>query len=327
MKLKATLSALFVLLTFCLFAQVQPVGHLTIFSEDGDKFTLFLNGEQINDKPQVNIRVEDLNQPYYNAKITFEDQTKEPITKNRLPVTDPDGVYMDVTYKMKRDKNNASKLKLNFFSVIPVDQGYVAPSNVYVRHWGKPEHQQVVVVQQGNTGGTVTQTTTTTTTTAGTGTNASVGVNVNGVGVGMNVNINDGMGGTNTTVSQTTTSTTTSTRERDVTVVEQTSAGCARNRPMTTDNFNNALSTIKKISFDETRLSTAKQIAKSNCLSSNQVVQICELFSFEETKLDFAKFAYDRCTDPKNYFNVNNIFTFSSNVESLTEYVNRKSNN
>jgi hypothetical protein len=225
---------------------------------------------------------------------------------------------MDVTYKLKRDKNNASKLKLNFFSVIPVDQGYIAPSNVYVRHWGRPE---TVIVQPVATSGTITQTTTTTT--AGTGINAGVGVNINGVGVSVSV-VDAPI--SNTTISQTTTTTTTG-GGGNVVMAETTAAGCPRNRPMATDNFSNALATIRKISFDDTRLSTAKQIAKSNCLSVNQVVQICEIFSFEETKLDFAKFAYERCTDPKNYFNVNNIFTFSTNVESLSTYISTKSTN
>jgi hypothetical protein len=320
MKSRSILAALLILLTTSLIAQVQPTGNLTIFSEDGDKFFLFLNGEQINDKAQVNIRVEDLNQPYYNAKITFEDPAKEPLTKSHLQITDPaDGVYMDVTYKMKRDKNNALKSKLNFFSVIPVEQNYAPPSGMYVRHWGRPETQQVVIVQPANSSGTVTQTTTTTTTSNGT--NAAIGVTIDGVGIGMNVNMNDGMSGANSTVSQTTTTTTSG--NRNVTG-EPIQEGCSRNRPMTTDNFSNALATLKKIGFDETRLSTAKQVAKSNCLSTAQIVQISELFSFEDSKLDFAKFAYDHCTDPKNYFNVNNIFSFSSSTESLTNYVNGK---
>lgn len=324
MKLRPTISALLIFFTTCLCAQVQPVGHLTIFSEDGDKFFLYLNGEQINDEAQVNIRVEDLNQPYYNAKITFEDKAKETITKNFLQITDPDGVYMDVTYKIKRDKNKASKMKLNFFSVIPVVQNYVAPSNVYVRRWGQPAPQQQMTVHPPvQTNGTVTQTITTTTTTAGNGVNAGVGVNVDGVGVGVNVNINDGVP-VNSTISQTTTTTTTTGRGRNVAVAEPVAAGCTRARPMDAGDFSNALETIKKMGFDETRLSTAKQISESNCLSTNQVVQMCKLFSFEETKLDFAKFAYDGCTDPKNYFNVNNIFSFSSSVESLSSYISGK---
>ena len=101
---KITLVGLF-LITFIANAQIGPVGHLTIFSEDGDRFTLILNGEIINDEPQTNLRVEDLNQPYYNAKVKFADQTLADISKNNLMLTDVDGIFSDVTYKIKRDKN------------------------------------------------------------------------------------------------------------------------------------------------------------------------------------------------------------------------------
>ncbi|MFN7675721.1 hypothetical protein, partial [Flavobacterium sp.] len=72
MNRKNTLLVMLMISTLS-FAQFVPIGHLNIFSEDGDRFTLILNGEVINDVPQTNLRVEDLNQPYYNAKIRFED--------------------------------------------------------------------------------------------------------------------------------------------------------------------------------------------------------------------------------------------------------------
>src|SRR5205085_6529452 len=78
-----------------LFAQ-QKVGNLTIFSEDGDKFYLILNGEKQNTAPQTNIRVEELPQPYYNAKIIFADSAVMPISKNNLRIADADGTMMDV---------------------------------------------------------------------------------------------------------------------------------------------------------------------------------------------------------------------------------------
>ena len=90
---------------------------------------------------------------------------------------------------------------------------------------------------------------------------------------------------------------------------------------MSGGNFSNALQTVKNINFDDSRLATAKQIADSNCLSASQVVQICETFGFEDTKLDFAKYAYSACCDPKNYFQVNNVFKFSSNVDALNAHI------
>jgi hypothetical protein len=59
--------------SYSLWSIAQPIigSNLTIFSEDGNKFFLILNGERQNLEAQTNIRVEDLTQAYYNAKIHF----------------------------------------------------------------------------------------------------------------------------------------------------------------------------------------------------------------------------------------------------------------
>lgn len=303
------------------FAQLGqgPVGHLTIFSEDGDRFQLVLNGELQNDTPQTNLRIEDLNQPYYNAKILFADKSLMEISKNNLMITNVDGVFQDVTYKVKRDKNKQGKMKMNFFSMIPVRQGYMAPSNVYVVHYGQPRD----MVNQNS--GNVNQTTTTTTTQVG-GNNVGVGINVSGINMG--VSINDNMGGG--VVSQTTTTTTHSSSGNSENNSynhqnqENNQRGCVGRYAIAAKDFSNALETVKNQSFDETKLKTAKQIATANCLNVNQIVQIANVFGFEESKLDFAKYAYDYCVEPKNYFNLNNIFSFSSSVDELTDYIQNK---
>lgn len=294
-------------------AQPQPVGHLTVFSDEGDKFFLILNGERQNDKAQTNMRVEDLNQPQYSAKIIFEDQTLGEVSKT-LWLTDGSGALMDVTYKVKRDKNGKPKLGALPFSAVPVRQGFVAPSNVYVVHHGSPAPATTTVV----TTPAVTQTTTTTTHTTG----ETVGANVNVGGVNMNVTISDPLLNTNVTTTHTTTTTTTN---NNTVVKEQVvPVGCVGAYPMGSSDFSSALSTVKNQGFDETRLKTAKQIAGGNCLSTNQISEICKVFGFEETKLDFAKFAYDHCTEPKNYFKINNVFGFSSSVDDLTDYISGK---
>lgn len=308
---KITLLAL-LLISFSTLAQLNgPVGHLTIFSEDGDKFTLILNGEVINDVPQTNLRVEDLNQPYYNAKIKFEDKSLMDISKNNLMLTDVDGIFSDVTYKIKRDKNNKTKMKLNYFSSIPVRPDFIPPSNVHVIHYGQP---RPVVVQQ--TVGSVSQTTTTTTTQTG---GASVGVGVNVGGVNMGVTINDTMGGG--AITQTTTTTTTNVGGTNSVGHIEPVRGCNGRTCMTSGNFNAALATVKKQSFEDTRLKTAKQVITANCLNVDQIIQIANTFNFEDNKLEFAKYAYDYCIEPRNYFKLNGIFSFSSNVDELSDYV------
>ena len=198
--------------------------------------------------------------------------------------------------------NNTNKMKLNFFSQTQVQQNYVVPKNVYVMHYGQP---QPVISQ-------------TTTTTTSTGTNASVGMNVGGIN--MNVNINDPMMGT----TQTTTTTTSSGNgysgynDHDDHNHER---GCNKRYAMAGGEFNAAVSTIKKQSFEDSKLKTAKQVVSANCLNTNQVMQIANLFSFEDNKLEFAKYAYDFCIEPRSYYKVNGIFKFSSNADELSDYV------
>lgn len=316
MKLKFTLLTTLLFCSFIGFSQIQPFGHLSIFSEDGDRFQLILNGELINDIPQTNLRVEDLNQPYYNAKIIFADKSLQEITKNNLMITDIDGVFTDVTYKIKRDKNKAGKMKMNFFSQIPVRQDFIPASNVHVIHYGQPKSN--VVLQQS---GGVTQTTTTTTQSG-----VNIGANVNIGGINMGVSINDNMG--DGVVTQTTTTTTHSSSaysdEHHGHQNYDNGRGCKGKYAMSPKDFSNALATVKNQNFDETTLKTAKQIASANCLNVNQIIQLVKVFSFEESKLDFAKYAYDYCVDPKNYFNLNNVFSFSTSVEDLSDYIQSK---
>ena len=330
---------LFGLLFFAVmaFAQNGPVGHLTIFSEDGDKFTLILNGEIINDEPQTNLRVEDLNQPYYSAKIKFQDETLADITKSNLMLTDYNGTFADVTYKIRRDKNNKKKLKMNYFSSIPVRPDFIPPSNVHVIHYGQPRQltiSQPVMVQQPvrpHSGG-VTQTTTTTTTQTG-GTN--VGANVSIGGINMGVSIHDPEGGQVVTQTTTTTSSSQSysgnynnsnnnnphNNNYNNGYQDNQIRGCGGRSCMTPNDFNAALTTIKKQTFEDTRLKTAKQVITANCLNVDQIMLIAKTFTFEDNKLEFAKFAYDYCIEPRNYFKLNGIFTFSSNVDELSDYV------
>lgn len=302
----------------CSFAQPTPVGHLTIFSENGDKFFLILNGERQNNVAETNLRIEDLNQPYYNAKIIFEDKTLPEISKSYLAIGDAEGHFMDVTYKIKKDKKGTPKL--NYFSMIPVQQGFVVPNNVTVVRYGQtapaptPTHTQIQTTAPSTT--VVQQTTTTRT-----GTTENINMNIGVPGVGVNVTINDPLLNGTTTTTHTTTTTTTNYSERTHQHEPPVNRGCNGSYPMSGSDFQSALQTISKQGFDETKLSTAKTIAGKQCLSTTQIVQICKTFGFEESKLDFAKYAYARCTDQANYFKVNDVFGFSSSVEELNKHI------
>ena len=101
--------------------------------------------------------------------------------------------------------------------------------------------------------------------------------------------------------------------------VDNNSNGCKY--PMDAESFRAVKENIASIDFDDTKLSTAKTIANSNCLSAQQVLELCKLMSFEANKLAFAKHAYSRTTDKGNYFKVNAAFDFDSSKQDLNNFI------
>jgi len=84
--------------------------------------------------------------------------------------------------------------------------------------------------------------------------------------------------------------------------------------------YNQMLNNVKSQSFDDTQLKVAKQIITGRCLTVQQVKGLAETFNFEQSRLDFAKFAYAYTHDKGNYFQVNEVFDFDSSVEELSDY-------
>ena len=286
----------------------------TVFSEDGDKFYLVLNGQKQNNTPQTNVRVDGLTNDFYSAKILFEDATKPEITKN-IPTKDAGtGQFAEMTFKIKKAKDG--ELKLRYFSATPVPANYNPAPDMYMVHYGQPAPDPAPVSN------TVTQTTVTTTQVnpnmaANTSINASVG------GVNVNVNVPDMNMNTSTSQTTVTRSTTTTTTTDDYSQPQQMqqaqAAGCQY--PMDFGSFRSAKETVGKSNFDDTKLSTAKTILTSNCVSTDQVIELCKLFSFEASKLDFAKYAYAKTTDKGNYFKVANVFDFDASKTNLNNFI------
>lgn len=90
--------------------------------------------------------------------------------------------------------------------------------------------------------------------------------------------------------------------------------------------FDRIVQNIKSQSFNNTRLNTAKQIvkAKGQCFTAEQVKTIVQLFDFESSRLDVAKYCYDYTLNQDSYYVVNEAFTFSTSKDRLTEYINSK---
>nr|WP_322624278.1 DUF4476 domain-containing protein [uncultured Flavobacterium sp.] len=363
---KITLLCIVTLLTaFAGFAQRYQTGNLTIFSEDGAQFYLILNGQRYNDKPQTNVRVEMLPNPYYDCKIVFANNRIQTLSKN-IQIADMDDIMQDVTYRIKKDKKGRRTLR--FYSQAPAAQNMVRPKNCAVYHYGEPNDMYI-----GPDNTVYHQETTTTTY------NDGFGMNVNMGGVGMSVSVPGGMGTTTTTTTTTTTGGYPVNNSGNYNNAgnynngnggnynnnnggynngnggynngnngnynnnggynngnnnnggynnnngnynngNNNNTGGCRNAMSSTD-FNDALETIRNNKFDDTRMSSAKEIIATNCLSTSQILTVVKLLSYEDNKLELAKYAYNYCVERNNYFKVVNAFTYESSKTELNEYI------
>jgi hypothetical protein len=181
-------------------------------------------------------------------------------------------------------------------------------------------------------GGTVSQTTTTTTQAGGVSDNVGISVNVGGVNMGVGINVNDGVGVSQTTTSTITTSSSSTYQTGGNVVIENQpqyyipgyigAIGC-NGAPMSPENFNRAKNSIKAKSFSDSKMTLAKQITNTNCLTSQQAKEITELFNFEDDRLEFTKLSYSSIYDLDNFYIVNDAFEFESSIEELDEYIRR----
>ena len=85
--------------------------------------------------------------------------------------------------------------------------------------------------------------------------------------------------------------------------------------------FDQVKEQIRKEWFENNRLTSAKVIIDKNNFTAQQVKDLVLLFSFENNKLEVAKYAYRKTVDKQNYYLVNDAFTFSSSKDELARFI------
>ena len=90
---------------------------------------------------------------------------------------------------------------------------------------------------------------------------------------------------------------------------------------MSNDEFEQLRASIDRQSFDDTQYTIAMQGIRNREMTSRQIAILMNAFTFESTKLDFAKQAYNYVIDKEKYYLVNNEFTFSSSIDELNKYL------
>ncbi|MCC7515690.1 MAG: hypothetical protein IT212_13455, partial [Bacteroidia bacterium] len=251
----------------CAFFVKAQSSNVILFTENGEKFYAILNGVRQNTSPETNVKVTGLNANFYKLKVIFED-TK--LGEKDFNLAFNPGMETTFSIKFNSKKNSYS---LRPLSEVPLAQALPpAPNQTIVVYSEVPAPPPAAT--------TVTHTTTTTTTDGtpmpGDNVNVNIGLNMNETGGGINMNVS---GGTTQTTTHTTTTTVTHTTTSEPPAappVAPTPApvvylpgyngpyGCPV--PMAPQDFSDLKQSISSKSFEDSKMTIAKQVLRNNCL-------------------------------------------------------------
>lgn len=329
-------------LTLILACQLQAQNsNLVLFAEEGEQFWVVMNGLKQNENPETHVKITGLAPTSYKVKIIFKNDSLGEISKTIYLNPATEATYnirqrkeTGVGNKFKRVGNTlANDLNISkpegkteeLYVIRGVSEVSIAQAPPPVQNTqtvikyttAPPATTQTVIVKE--------QSTTVVTPSHGHSDNVSMGMNIGAPGLNVNVNVNDGH------PHQQSTSTTTTIIETGASAPPAVIVyvpgyngpiGCPV--PMSDNDFASAKNSISAKSFEDSKKAMAKQIIASNCLLSSQVRDLMNLFDFEDSKLDVAKYAYGYTYDMGNYFKVNDAFDFESSIDELNEYINSR---
>ncbi len=319
---KALLINLLFLFFICFDGFSQSTSNLVLFSENGEKFTVSVDGEIKNSEPEANVKITNLTGDFHRVMVSFQDKSLGSVNQNLMlePGLEQKAIIVFT--------------KKGTWSIRPFGEPTALSTTT-------PTTPTAPTPPQPTATSSAPATPAPTATSPPPAPNApptpstnvfSMDVNVNENSVGMNVKMSDtggvhiaiDEGGTGyettetsiTTIERSTDSSTSQNLAR-VEVVDDCSA-------MAGGDFAEAVKSIESKSFEDSKVTTANQVLKGNCLSTDQIEKVMELMTFEESKINFAKAAHDRCPDPQNYWKLNDAFTFESSIDDLNDYINAK---
>ncbi|HPG11687.1 MAG TPA: DUF4476 domain-containing protein [Chitinophagaceae bacterium] len=97
--------------------------------------------------------------------------------------------------------------------------------------------------------------------------------------------------------------------------------GWKQSNIMSSQDFNVLADQLRREWYEANRLKSAKFIIDKNYFTSAQVKELMLLFTFENNRLEIAKYAYDKTVDQRNYYVVNDALSFGNSRDELTKVV------
>jgi hypothetical protein len=272
---------------------------LVVFCNDGERFTLILNGQRYNETPATTVKATSLNLKTYQVRIIFENKKKNDLNTN---------LYF---YKTNKEcvfgLNNKGKRKYTMDYVsdkdiieTPVEEKPVVSNNTYNQTYSTPVYTPTTTKESS--------TLAVTTPLGKIGVNENGGLNLGGNLGNVNLNKNDKSG--NLRIGK-------GTNAIELNKVAKT--GCSN--PMAPLDFEAMQKKITSQTTDTTKLETAKTLLQGSCLKTTQIKEVMQSLKHDETKLDYAKHAYSHTSDLNNYYQLKSVLVADSKKEELQKFI------
>ena len=287
---------LLLLFSVALVAQSQVINNLVVFCNDGEKFTVILDGFKRNAEPSNYVKVDFLDQKKYKIKVIFVNPKFGDVNTT---ITFFDNGY---ECKFSLDKTGRKKYKLNYLSA-KLMPGFVEKNstNTTQTNSNGTNTSPAPIVDtvkppppEAPSGNPMDQ-------------NMNQTLNIGGKKGGLKVDPNGTMsvGPGNGAVS--------------INIKKHPKANCPN--PVTKEEFAAFKENMSKQTSEEDKQLIGNSFIDNNCLLSSQVKEAMTLFKNERSQIDFAKKSYSATKDYEKFSITVDGVVSKSGKDELTKYI------
>ena len=89
----------------------------------------------------------------------------------------------------------------------------------------------------------------------------------------------------------------------------------------TDENVDSLVVQLKTVPFDSDRLALARTLLATSLFSSAQIGRLAQTIDYSNSQVEFLKYAYHYCLDPRNYNRAIEVLTFTSDRKKVADYI------
>ena len=102
---------------------------------------------------------------------------------------------------------------------------------------------------------------------------------------------------------------------------QATDSAASEVKTVTAEDLAAMLLRMKGQRFDSDRLELGKVIVASSSLTAEQIGRLATAIDYSASQVEFLKYAYGYCRDPKNYYKAIDVLTFNSDKRKVMDFI------